>query len=438
MNRICLKRAVILISVAALLTFSVTTYLALIPPAAAFETRRQTLIRTLSLGQNPDGGFLSFSGLVPSSESCLPCTAEALIMSRELNSLEFINVSSAIDYIVSKQNQATGSFSFGTSPLGLYMNTVCVKALSTFNQLQLINGTKMVELVLDHYNESSGTFYEPEGGSGLPMVLLNPDPYNQSNIVSTYLAISILDDLESLEVINTSKTIDWVADCIGVDGGFRPFPNASGVSASGFVTGYSGSGLPYTYCAIQILNILNQLETQNIVDEELLIEFIWNCQSSLGDFKIIPQGDPWFGAAYDREGIWETLYAFTALNLLGGLDANNEGFNAVITNTLDRQRLAYQFQIFDVNWVQHGYSSPFFLAYGQNYGLFSGDLYDIGTSFCAVQILALAEALSYLDAFSPRCLAVWQYMVISGICCIVLFIISTIVYVKLKQASVTR
>ncbi len=378
----------------ALIIFSVfSAYVLCIPTEAFLETRNQALIRALVRGQKSDGAYPPFSRLFPGNESCLPCTAEVITICDQLGSLNLINTGAAIEYILANQNQTTGSFSNHGSQ-ELYTNWLCVNALIITNSIDRCNSTSLELLILNHYNETSGAFYEPDGSCSFDMWRGEPYPFDKDNMISTHLGISILKSMDSLDIINTSKTLSWVYQSKGPDGGFRPFPNATD-NSGGFFSGAYGTGLPYTYCALMILEDLDQIAGYIEMHSNDTIDFVWGCQTFLGDFHIITNSDPHSGAANDPPHDWETFYAIRALDVLGGLDESEEGLILTLDTTLDRQLLDYQYRIY----------LPDFLARCPHYGLFGGEEYDIGGTYGAVNILSLTGTLEILDSFTPRSIA---------------------------------
>jgi len=343
----------------------------------------------------------------PHQESGFAFTADAIIICKRLGILSLIRLDEAVNYLVCSQDEATGTFGGRTD---LY-DAWCLEALSAVGALNLINGSLLAQRVVSHhYNASDGGFYSPEGLCAIDIWMRGETPFNRSNIVCTFLAVRILRELNMLDLIDVDRTLSWVASCAGPDGGFRPYPGAiptpQDPTPGGFITGAWGTGLPYTFCAVQILSDLGQLENRSMIDPERTASFIWSCQTSTGDFKIIPTTDPYAGAPYDHDAMCMTFYAFRALSLLGAVSTSEEGLMQAVTATLNEQRLGYEDALFN------SFTGLFFLSkWLPDYGLFSGRFCVMEGTFYAVEILSLAGVLYLLDTPTPRSAASWTAVV---------------------------
>ena len=114
----------------------------------------------------------------------------------------------------------------------------CLLALKRFDALNLINVEALKNFVLVRYNWSSGAFHEiryelPSGQlvamESAPVFFhyLFPDTFAYDNVFSTYYAVSILYELDALNLIDANLTANYILSLINPYGLFYPVRNYS-------------------------------------------------------------------------------------------------------------------------------------------------------------------------------------------------------------------
>ena len=376
-----------------LVVFGFTAILLLVPSGAAFETRRTVLISKLSSLQ-PSGVWDQ---------------AQILLGLSTVDGLAAIDVEEAASYIASLQNKTTGGFEGDDD---LFQAALAVWGLDAAGLLFRLNITLLVDLVLSHYNSSDGGFYEEDGVSYFPInYYLYPQdyrPYNRSNIISTYLAVSILSALDALHLINTTLTLEWILTCLTAYG-FRPYPNAH--PGCPFIVDEYGLGIPYTYCGLKSLQILGELDRLNDDTRASIASYIWSCQSSWGDFTIIPGGI--------NDMLRYTFYAVDALNLLGSLHQKKhaETVQSIVIHTLNHQYLWFQRHPTPIPDCLTGQLIPFLTPFSEKYGLFGAGQNPLTDTWMALRILKATESLHTLNTLTPRCTCAWLFLAGAAVWC---------------------
>ena len=131
-----------------------------------------------------------------------------------------------------------------------------------FTTLQNPDGGYKLGEDLDVIISSFGSFYEP---------MFNIINTNISTVMSTYWALSSMNNLDSLDLVNKTLLQHWILSCQNADGGFSLF--------LGF-----HSDVISTYYGLEILKVLN-LEPLSRIGA---IEFLKNAQKTDGSFHLIP------------------------------------------------------------------------------------------------------------------------------------------------------
>jgi len=370
------------------------------------ETRKSALVTTL-------GHSSSFESLGAFG------SAEVLSTLKLIGEFGTFDAEKALNFILSRQSLAVGKNTLWGWPLPYYNLTVndlfvayvITESLKLVGALGRVNRTALIDVVTSRYNRSDGAFHEPtiEGnvGSGEDNFTVCSFPldfhgdsdnaFANSNVISTFLAVSILADLGALDVINTTKTISYVLSCEAENGGFQPFPDAwqesplgwSALIANPFPVDSYGAGLPYTFAAIGSLRALG-VNIQGLPNREKITDYVLSLEEPY------PSGQLRF---LDVPGEIGPLFAYTwyaiktlqYLNMLGNESAVLKGVAAYILNL---QELTYV-----GSW-------PVPTRQGFNYGAFP-DMNVLETTYSAVDILNATNNLHLLDQPTPIASATW-------------------------------
>lgn len=109
----------------------------------------------------------------------------------------------------------------------LYAPYLVTTVLRQFGAENRANRTALLSLVMERYNETDGAFhelpFEVQESAGEMRYALCTFPleeqawdhggYAESNMISTFLAVSILANLDALDKINVTKTVNWILAC---------------------------------------------------------------------------------------------------------------------------------------------------------------------------------------------------------------------------------
>ncbi len=181
--------------------------------AVILETRKTTLIKRISEAQLD--GFGAFHGfyIIRGSEFFGESgTAGALSTLRLLNTMDRVDVDSAIDYIASTQHPRSGGFGTWIDNEGtlrgfdLYTTCRVVHTLKENGALSRINLTALTDFVFARYNASVGAFLEPiTEANGKKYAVswfalgfrswLDQVAYAIPNVITTFAGVSVLADL---------------------------------------------------------------------------------------------------------------------------------------------------------------------------------------------------------------------------------------------------
>lgn len=401
------------------------------------ESRRSVLINALKGAQVAGvGGFHCFYyTYYPSNldDVFASGTADALLALKVLGALDQVDVDAALRFISSKQDPQGGGYGAyhenGTLLRDLASTYYVVNALKTLNALDWINRTLLVDFVLNRYNSSSGAFHEPitkvynrtfaECAFSLEFTNALADvAYAVPNVISTFLAVSILKDIDALNLINVTRTLEWVMSDQASNGGFKPYPYAELESLPGwssliqnpFDVDGAGAGIPYTYAATGVLKALG---ATNLLDKEKLRDYILSCQSEDGRYTIY-KDDPFSNI------LPYTYYAIVGLSNIDMLNRTSEAASKVNDVILGDQLLALDNQ-WPVQMPQ--------LPSRNQYGLFIDQEDPIEDTVLGVQCLDATGALSLLNQPTPRVFASLLNLtelsaLISMLMLLILFVIS--------------
>jgi prenyltransferase beta subunit len=389
-----------------------------------FETRGSALATTLEESRFETGSRPPYFNVQGESEDRLS-TAWVLSTLMMLGELGKVDVEKGLSLILSEQSLTAGNVTLWGWPSRLvgtvdftdpYATYTVTESLKLFGALNRVNRTALIDVVTSMYNESDGGFYQPTTkvnvGSGeedyatigFPLDFPGTDPdiaYANSNIISTFLAVSILADLNALNSINTTKTLNFILSCEAENGAFTPFPGAQ----QEFLPGWSsfivnpfhvdayGTGLPYTFAATGALKALG-IHVESVVDSEKIASYVLSCQETY------PPGAPSvrFLALPNDSDLPPFACSYFALKTLQYVDmVENE--TAVCSKAA-----AYILEwLQDVSYTD---SWPLPVRQGTDYGLFP-DLNILETAYFAINILNATNNLRLLDQPTPIVSATW-------------------------------
>lgn len=378
--------------------------------SALFETRQSALMKTLTQVQLDFGAFHFFENISYTDYYNEGGTSSALLSLSILGGIGEIDLDKAVAYLVSKQDNRSGGFGafygYDGTFLGfdLDFTYVVVHTLRILNVLDRMNKTAVVNFVLARYNQSIGAFHELSTeayGTRYAMSHFSLGfrawnahmAYEIPNIISTYFSVSILADLEMLHLINVTKTFEWIMNSQASNGAFQPYPNASATYLPGwsslninpFDVDHDGTGVPYTFAAVEALKNLGRLDDLSAEDRDKIKQYLLSSQGRGDNFYIHPE--------YDREQLSYTYYAIMTLSDIGMLQESKDAILKV-TKHLE------QVQLLDTT-----NSFPLPQAYSSSYGLF----YDTSTdpltdTFYTISILNTTDNLDLLNQYTPRAL----------------------------------
>jgi len=391
---------------------------------AITETRKSALITCLSRNQLDNGAYTSFmfpSNDNGSNQDGVYETAQALCALEIFDSCKKVDVDKALSFIISNQNVTVGNQTLWSFPghilnaSGMYINSlyvpyVVICSLKPIGALDSLNKTALINIALDRYNKSDGAFHEPiiQGPykrnytvCGFPLhygynSLLADVAYARSNVISTFLGVNILAELDVLDRINVTKTLDWVLSCKAENGAFKPFPGSlpgsllphwSRYQTNPFYVDRYGTGIAFTYAALGTLKALGELNNLTLLDREKIKDYALACQKDFYDVVVV-QAHP-----DDTRSTYAECYAFYAIMSLYYVDlleAAGEFVSKVVEYLLEWvQNLRFP----DV-WPVPPISS-------RSYGLF-WNFPPMETTYFSVKILNMTGKLFLLDEPTPR------------------------------------
>ena len=360
----------------------------------------------------------------PSGAPSAAGMADILRILKTLDAPDAVNLTKQLDFILSGENVSIGNETvWGWPSLGedlktyvneLYIPSVIVATFKLLGFSDRLNRTALVDLVMSRYNVSDGAFHEPvltvktEQGDEEYAKCFFPlafpggmyDAYANPNMISTFLAVSILADFGALDAINVTKTIEWVLSCKAENGVFGPFPAAqpeylpgwSSLRTNRFTVDEYGAGVPFTYAALGTLRILG-VNVTNAVDIAKVKNYVLACESVPGSNLLIFNDFP------GGTGGWphSTFFAFMTLQYIGVLQETNlpSRFVAFLQYS---QNSGSSFSL-DNSWPIPGIKDA--TLYG------SSGWNDVWTTI----ILNMTGNLSVLDQPTPRVYATWINLV---------------------------
>jgi hypothetical protein len=398
------------------------------------ETRRSALVSALSH---------------VNLESVGVSAAEVLVPLELVGGLRAVDAEKGVNLILSEQSAMVGNDTLWGWPLSfltltvtdLYVAYTITESLKLLGALDRVNRTALIDVVASRYNWSDGAFHDPiitvDSGAveqnftvcGFPLDFPSGSdtPYANSNIISTFFAVSILADLNALNVINTTKTLSYILSCEAANGAFQPFPGAQQEFLPGWsslivnpfpVDGY-GTGLPYTFAAIGALKALG-VDVQSLVDPERIADYVLSLEQPYpaGQLRFLDvpgEIGPLFAYTY---------YAIKTLQYVGMLGNESEVCSEVAAYILQsRQELTYA-----DSW-------PVPTRQGSNYGVFP-DMGVLETTYFAVDILNATSNLHLLDQPTPIVSATWtnlaELSILTSASTTAIVILSVLTHSRLK------
>ncbi|MFW9831588.1 MAG: hypothetical protein ACFFD8_07420, partial [Candidatus Thorarchaeota archaeon] len=229
-------------------------------------------------------------------------TGMSVLVANALGILDQIDAEVIGNYLASCQDSNTGGFftEFGALQTSLRATRYGIEGLLTLGQLNKINSTAVISYINDcqesnPFNSEFGGFYSSKTGEVV------------ASLVHTTDAIVTLSHLDAVNTINQPALVTFLSKC--------EEPRGSGIFDTK-QTMDSDEWIQGTACAIQVLNILNNLSSFNISNGRTFIlanQFAnggWGRGDSAHDFHNSPD---------------ETWWAVQGLALTGGLGLTGAG-----------------------------------------------------------------------------------------------------------------
>lgn len=211
------------------------------------------------------------------------------------------NLSILADYIADLQIyewHGKGSFKYSFHPdiESTYYGYMILQLVKKEN---LVNITSIINYLSSSYNLTEGSFTNTWNN----MEILS----TTSKSCATSFAVIILNQINNLELINTTKVVDFLAACQDASGGFADYPRSTKVNVIN------------TWAVLEALKILNAL---NLVNATAAIEYLSQCQNldptdvnNYGGFRETPSST--------RSQMIFTYYALKSLQTLSSLNSAN-------------------------------------------------------------------------------------------------------------------
>ena len=180
-----------------------------------------------------------------------------------------VNTTSIVNHLISNYDPFEGSFTNTWDNMEIPSDTskscatsFAIIILNQTNSLELINVTKVASF-LAACQDVSGGFADSPGGT-------------ETNIINTWAVLEALKVLNALNMVNVTAAIEYLSQCQNLDvsdpknyGGFMETPSST------------RSKMFYTYHALRSLQILSSLSSANLT---AVTEWILKCKRSDGSF----------------------------------------------------------------------------------------------------------------------------------------------------------
>lgn len=390
--------------------------------------------------------------------------AMIIFILKALNALDEKDVTETTFSIISQQNVNADNLTlwgwptkFGESltyvvnPYSIY---VCLASLELVNALNQVNKEALIEMALSRYNGSDGAFREPvfkieylDGRienlsfSGFPLEFyaVSDMAYAEPNIISTFLWVSILEKLNALDKINTTKTFEWILKCKADNGAFKPFPEAhpeylppwSSLRSNPFYVDRYGTGLAYTYAAVSALKILKNLDN-SVINSEKIKEYVLACQEVTAPDMVCFKAHPDDNRITVGIGARQyTYYAIKTLENIGMLEENKSVIEKVTRYLLGYQNLYYKdsWPLPDTLWNGTWGET----TWANVYGLFGGSFTPVHATYYAVLVLNSTRRLHLLDQLTPAALKTWINLTVISISVSATLTIIVLIYENMRS-----
>lgn len=390
-----MRYAVYLAVAAFLVSLLVSTVIIQASTQILTETRRSAIITSLSQE--------SFDALG---------TGQMLLTLEALGGPKSVDLEERLNLIISEETITTANGTLWNWPTAvifwnvsvsyvneLYAPYLVTTVLRQFGAENLANRTALLSLVMERYNETDGAFHElpfrvqeslrgeiPNALCVFPLTqgidhTIGDGGYADSNMISTFLAVSILANLDALDEINVTKTLNWILSCKADNGAFRPASSSDFFyydDRGWYVDAYNGTGIVYTYAALSTLKILG-VSVEGVVNTERLRAYIMSHEETFWN------GEVEFGADF-----FNTYYAIMLLHQIGAVENETAAVSGVVAYIKSRQDNV--FNQFKDSWPIPQRDSA--------YGLL--DPYDPHTEdYFASSILNVTNNLRVLDEATP-------------------------------------
>jgi|GEM_PF-2660591 len=414
---------------------------------ALFETRRTALATTLTESRFEADSHNLWPWEFEGETAGATGTGWVLTSISMLGELGKVDAEKGLDFIFSEQNVSVGNTTLWGWPsylenvtyVDLYSTYSVIECLRLFGALDRVNRMATIDVVASMYNESDGGFYQPTiranlgngekdyASCGFPLDFHESDSstaYGISNIISTFLAVSILADLNALDAINTTKTLNFVLSCKGENGVFKPFPGAQqellpgwSISVNPFWVDSYGTGLAYTFAGTGALNALG-VDITSFVNPEQITNYVFACQEPYPvetvRFSAFPNdiaGDPLFD--YDYYAIRTLQFAGTSQMPTveaAGFQTSSQPTQELQSASLSDNETAVFLKlgafILNMQDLHYNDSWPLPTRGHGTYGLFS-DMTVLANTYEAIYILNATNNLHILDQPTPIISPTW-------------------------------
>jgi len=245
------------------------------------ELKKSEILKFVLSCQKKSGGF---GGCINHDES-ITTTHYAVLILKQFNSLHLIDTESVVKYILSLSN-SDGSFSLDYDGEKDTRFSYCA-----ISSLKLLGAHSIIKEKLKLYTEYVLACQNFDGGFG-------GSPGAESHAAYTFCAIGFLGISEQLNLINKEIVCQWLSSRQTHLGGFNGRPEKL-------------ADVCYSWW---VLSCFYMIGNQKFIDEELLKEFILDCQDSdEGGFSDRP------GNCND---VFHTFFGLAALSLMGGFKLN--------------------------------------------------------------------------------------------------------------------
>ena len=328
-----------------------------------------------------------------------------------------INVTKLIDLLVKRQSRY-GDFApvtyYGNETVegfDLYGTYLALEALKIWNALDIINITAVKNFAMERYDNITGGFKEPVivingkeyADSAFPDVpITSMNMYKVPNLLTTAMAIAILNITNSLDLIDKERVLNFILACKNIYGLFMPTPNTSALPApwpyqrGNFVIDGAGSGLAYTYAGVLALYYLGRLDALSLEDRLNTIEYLKALYyKGEGFHKFLS------ALSYDIDTYDWVFFIFKVLGFLN--DYRDWLYWGIVNGTVNFMHLEFD----DSFPIPRKISTPE-IIYG-TYG------FGFGAESMLLYCYSVIDSISFLESLTPRALKIRENFAILSI-----------------------